>query len=149
MEFARDAAIEAFRDYAIEDLSTLPPEEGFVRLLDFYDQVAANGAAPAEEDGDMLLFQFGTYEWFGNPRRFELSLTRQVIYPDGEDQEIWQLRLTYFYEPAPALDSLKGNEWCHEREGLEGFRTAILASPALVACSKLEIVDVALNWEQQ
>lgn len=46
-----------------------------------------------DEDGDMLLYQWGTYDW-GAGRWFEINITRQFIPSDGAEDEILQLSLT-------------------------------------------------------
>ena len=54
-------------------------------MLDFFEHVPATDVA-SHDDADMLLFEFGTYAW--NDGRFSTSLTRQLIYADGDDDDI-------------------------------------------------------------
>ena len=51
-------------------------------MLAFYASERCDGCV-LEEDGDMLLFQWGTYNW-GDSTHFELNITRQLM-PGGED----------------------------------------------------------------
>ena len=70
------------------------PDIGLRALIDFYASIRADGCEP-DADQDMLLFQWGTYDW-GDGEHFEIDLVRQVIVPDeADDDAIWQLHLTY------------------------------------------------------
>lgn len=66
-----------------------------------YDKVKYPKCRP-ENDGDMLLFQYGVYDW-GSGRWFEVRMVRQFIveswrrHPDYARME--QLDLTLFYPP--------------------------------------------------
>lgn len=59
-----------------------------------------------EEDGDMVLFQYGTHDW-GSGEFFEVDLVRQLMPPCEDDEEdddvIFQLHCTFRYVPTEAL----------------------------------------------
>src|ERR1700752_33284 len=87
------------------------PVAGFSRMLAFYGDVRVDDASP-EAYSDALLFQWGSYDW-GHGPQFEVDLTRQVIRGSGEDDEIWQLHMTYRFAPSEALRNLgSGDRWC-------------------------------------
>ncbi len=117
------------------DDQNLAPDDAFDRLLDFYDSHRAKDAMSLDEDGDMLLFQFATYDW-GEGANFSVSLLRQFIVAKGEETEIWQLILEYSCAPNDRSAKL-GNEeeWCRHPSELPAFRNHILSSPAMSACS--------------
>src|SRR5262245_18431850 len=53
-----------------------------------------------DSDGDMLLFDWGTYSW--NNDRFSYDFTRQLIVDgDSDDDELWQLSLTLLFDAEP------------------------------------------------
>lgn len=58
---------------------------GLTVMADFYGQVRVGGVNMGE-DGDMLLFQWGTYSW-GEERCFEVSVVRQLILPSLDDDD--------------------------------------------------------------
>src|SRR5262245_16535664 len=94
-----------------QELASLRPAQGFVAMFDFYMAEPADGCA-VEADVDMLLFEWGTYNW-GSGESFELNITRQWMAKDAADEEPWQLRLTFHFEPSGALRRLgAGNRWC-------------------------------------
>ena len=119
------------------------PDVLFSSLLDFYRDERVEDCR-IEDDGDMLLYQWGTYDW-GQGRWFDLSITRQFIPEGGEDDEIFQLLVSAKYSPTPDLDSLgSGNRWCGSPDELSQFDEFVSASAALKKladqpCDKLEV----------
>lgn len=121
--------------------------EAFELLMRFYEQHRAIDAAPIDHDGDMLLFQYGTYDW-GNGERFSISLTRQLIVPHSEDSDIWQLELSFSYLPNETLRSFQnGDKWCGNPDQLDAYRSSVLNSPVFIACSSDRAETVNLTWE--
>lgn len=114
-------------------------------MLAFYGDVRAEGCDLAH-DGDMLLYQYGTWDW-GKGRHFELNITRQFIVEGGEDEDIWQLSLTFVFAPSPALQAVRSdNRWCHSPDGRDELRTFILATPAYTIAVATPILRVDLNY---
>jgi hypothetical protein len=93
----------------------------------------------------MLLFQWDTHNW-GQGQFFNLDITRQLII-DGvaEDDNIWQLSLTFKFTPTDALRDLGSrNQWCANLDQLEEFEEYIRDSTAFqaVAHHQADIVDL-------
>jgi hypothetical protein len=114
--------------------------------LDFYEQVPASGLADASQ-ADMLLFQFGTYDW-GDGDYFEVDITRQFIISGEEgDDAISQLNCTLFYRPTDAFQSMgKGNRWCESREGVADFKAFIVASDAYLRTAAASPIKRKILW---
>lgn len=138
------AAFEAFTAARGIALSSSKPRDGLAQMLAFYESVRADGCAGP--DGDMLLFQWGTYDW-GEGRRFELNLTRQFIEQELEgDDAISQLSLTYKFDATPERDALgEGNRWCHDLAELAAFRVFVLASPPYATLADSPPVSVEVD----
>ena len=110
-------------------IASVRPAEGLDAMFGFYRDVRADGCR-LESDGDMLLFQWGTYDW-GNGEHFELDITRQLVSGSGEDEDVWQLHLTFRFAPEATLRAQgAGNRWCHSPSELEDFAALVRASPA-------------------
>ena len=105
------------------------PERLFSAVLGFYEDTRIEGTN-LDDDGDMLLFQWGSYDW-GQGLQFELDLTRQAIPAGQEDSPIRQLRCTYRYDPTHFNDIVAGSQWCHSPSQLDEFRQFVLGSRAL------------------
>ncbi len=118
-------------------LETITPSKGIDLMLEFYEQDAVDGCRN-DGQGDMLLYQWGTYDW-GDGESFELDITRQLIFGEGEDEDIFQLSLTFKFVATTELRQIaSGNRWCSSREDLEGFRKFIHHSvPFLTANEEL------------
>ncbi len=115
-------------------------------MTDFYLEERADGCGVGG-DGDMLLYQWGIYDW-GEGESFEFDITRQLIRGDGEDDEIFQLSLTFRFRPTASLTRLgSGDRWCHSLGELEGFRAFIHSSAPFLAV-RHEIADsVKLEYD--
>jgi hypothetical protein len=153
--FASADTLVAFRQRVGVQVERMPLPVGFETLIRFYQECRAADALPVEEGGDMLLFQWGTYDW-GQGESFEINLTRQIIFPADEadnvsgddDPEIWQLRLTYYFSPQDALRTLgEGNQWCERPNDLPSFRATVLSSPHVALAAKYDSKHVELLWE--
>lgn len=114
-------------------------------MLGFYQNDRADGCL-IDQDGDMLLYQWGTYDW-GKGESFELDITRQFIENASEDENIKQLSLTFRFHPTEGFRQIgEGNLWCSSPEGIEVFRAFIFDSPAFSAISSAESWKVALEF---
>src|SRR5207244_1166742 len=112
--------------------ATVAPAAGVEAMLAYYAEERADGCDLAR-DGDMLLFQWGTYEWWGQRPAFEVNITRQLIVADDEETEPQQLRLTFRFEPAAGAAAGAGNRWCESPDGLPEFRRFVAGSAAMQA----------------
>ncbi len=141
---------KAFKSYLKERglvEKKLTPETGFAAMCDFYSTVKFDWAAPDEDDGDMLLFQYGSYDW-GEGKNFELNLTRQVMQAsDDDDEKIFQLGLTFAYESGPFAKIKSFNQWSSDSEDLEEFQEMIKASKGFVAASKASPTKIKIDAE--
>lgn len=126
-------------------------------VVDDLDAVSAVGSMLAfyasdrpadctQADGDMLLFQWGIFDWGSGPT-FEYDITRQLITAPGEDEDIWQLSLTLRYPPDEECARLEsGNRWHAAPEDLEEFAGFIARHPATVYATAHRVVRVQLDW---
>ncbi len=93
-------------------------------MIDFYVGVRAEDV-DLENGGDMLLFQWGTYDWGSGPI-FEYDVTRQlvreVVDEDDADDAFWQLSLALHYVPTAETHATgSGGLWCSTLDGVDEF----------------------------
>ena len=122
--------------------------DGCDALFDFYRDNRAGGAVfEQHDDADMLLFQWGTYDW-GEGEYFSLNLTRQLICCEqAEDDDIWQLSLSFEFEPNDELRALgSGSKWCHALPELPQFREYVHRSGAFTICTQHQIRRTVLDY---
>jgi hypothetical protein len=147
----RDArrSLEEHASHQGLDLAFIDPAGAVDVMIHWYETVGADDAAPSDEDGDGLLFQWGTYE-FEEPRTFQYNLTRQLISYEDDEQVIWQLSLTLHYEPSTESGNLRGDRtiWCFARADIPAWRAAVRASAASSYVARRRPVHAAVTFEQ-
>jgi hypothetical protein len=133
-------SVQAFEDFAIArgvDLHSSTPREGIEAMLEFRAAIAC-----AVCSDDMLLYQWGSYDW-GAGTHFELNITRQFVEAEMEDDDaISQLSLTYKYKPSKELEAL-GASNCWEDDPPD-FRQFILGSAPFMAVADAKPDQVEL-----
>lgn len=144
-----DSAAE-FRRFLQQRSVTLEPAalpELVEAVLAFYQTVPATDPVNALQ-ADMLLFQYGTYDW-GEGENFEFDITRQFIVSDDEDDDaISQLRCTVRYKATSDLRAIGGADlWCETKQEMATFRSAILNSPAYALAQNDCPRAVVISWE--
>jgi len=125
----------------------LTPRLAAAAALDFYEGRRAMGC-DVEADADMLLFQWGTYDW-GEGEHFEIDFTRQFMVPQGDDDpDLRQLSLTFRF---PATDLLRGlgagDRWCRSPSEVGDMRAFIEAAPGFAAVADRADGAVSLRIE--
>ena len=116
-------------------------------FLDYYRTVPFE-TADVENDGDMLLFEYGIFDW-GQGEYFQIGLTRQLIeqHDDEEEEEdhMYQLRVTLFFRPTEFAPVGDFNKWSSGCSDLDEFKGVIVTSAGYQAALnhtpiKLEIM---------
>jgi hypothetical protein len=128
-------------------IDAITPRRALDAMFAFYAEQRADGVV-IEEDGDMLLYQWGVYSFTGT-ESFQLDITRQFIVTDDGDDEPYQLHLTLHFAPTDALRQFdRGGEWCHSPDELPEFRKLVEASGPFVALADAKPLRVKLRFEQ-
>jgi hypothetical protein len=142
-------SVNAFEEFVESRGGALPAltvRTGAAEMLSFYESVSPTGCA--NENGDMLVFQWGTYNW-GDGTQFEINITRQFIESAAEDDDaISQLQLTFKFPPDKDTAALgDGNRWCESQSETQQFREFIFSSRAFLANADLDPPGVSVHHE--
>jgi hypothetical protein len=139
-------AFEKFVENRGGALSALTVRTGAAAMFSFYESVRPTGCT--DDNGDMLLFQWGTYNW-GDGIQFEINLTRQFIESGAEDDDaISQLQLTFKFPPDKDTAGLgNGNRWCNSQSETQKFREFIFSNRAFLATADKEPPGVSVHHE--
>lgn len=125
-------------------LESLTVTAGVLAMLAYYAEERADGC-PVEGDRDVLLFQWGTFDWGTGPA-FEVDVTRQLIRDDTNEDEIWQLRLVFRFERSVGSEAGQQNRWCGSQDELPEFRMFVTESAALKAVAQKTAMSVELLY---
>lgn len=102
---------------------TITPDIAIDAMMEFYNEHKPPTPDEENPDSDMILFQYGTYDWDGKGAKFELDFTRQIADPDGD--EFFQISLTLYYKPADIGDIKASNRWSINDPTIEDWLTTI------------------------
>ena len=124
----------------------LTPADATRLILAFYRQVRATDR-PLDEDGDMILFQWGAFD-FGEGETYRYNITRQFIISGSEgDDGMSQLSLTVHFAVTEALRALKkGSRWCSSPAQADGLEQFIRSHEATAAVASLTPLRTTLAW---
>lgn len=142
-----EEALRSFLEGKGVNLASLSPQSFLPVFICYYREVEFP-ELDRLQDQDMLLFQYGTYDW-GDGRFFEIDFTRQFyeFETTTEDHEIHQQSVTFYYEPR-AFEKIESfNAWSNEFSDLTGFEEVIAKSIGLVRALDEPIVRLAITVE--
>ena len=126
-------------------LTSLLPKAGIESMLSFYADVRMEGCA-LDADGDMLLFQWGTYD-FGEGLAFRVDITRQLIATTSDHGDMRQMNLVFLFPPTPESGALgAANRWCYKPRALSHFRQFVMESPVVRAFGQRRPGKVELHY---
>jgi hypothetical protein len=149
-------SLQEFKDYlrkSEKGTNEINAEDAIRIMCSFYEDIRCNEVS-FETDGDMLLFQWGTYDW-GNGEHFEIGFVRQFSIPEPKDEDvefdgegIWQLNMVLHYPPEESLKGIKpGQIWCHSPDEIEPFVGSILQHSATLAVKSTKPETVEMGFE--
>jgi hypothetical protein len=107
-------------------------------VIAFYRDQRADGCV-IEDDGDMLLFQWGP----GHAGGFEVDITRQLM-PVGQDDPL-QLHLTARFA---AREDRAGHIWCASPAAIDAFRAEISGKDVYRALAG-SVPEAWRQWTEQ
>jgi len=127
-------------------IEALRAAEAVQQVLAFYRTRRFDRCDP-EADGDMLLYQWGVFDWGEGPS-FQFDLTRQFMIADAlGDEGMSQLSLVLHYALTDALSALPaGNVWCMSPRKADAFERTVLGSAAYAAVAGISPEHVELRW---
>jgi hypothetical protein len=139
------AAFEEVIEALSPDINRLLPEDGIRGLVKFYQMERIDGC-DMENDGDMLLFQWGIYNFTGK-NEFQINITRQLLLL--EEDEPYQLSLTFYYDVNDDNSTIKaGNFWCNNVKDISGFLRMIDKNSTYQVLKDKKAAKVEMTYDQ-
>ena len=122
--------------------NNITPETALTSILDFYKNYKTDTESENTDD-DMLLFQYGTYDWDGTGKKFEFNLTRQII--DPNDEEYHQVKLTLYYNAADIGEIESFNLWSIDRPTIDDWKKVIMETEGFNRATKIKPFDYRIE----
>lgn len=128
--------------------STITPDVAIQSIKEFYDTFK-HPKIDADEnpDDDMLLFQYGNYDWSGTSKKFEFNVTRQIAMTD--DDEFFQFSFTIYYENNYDTAKIESfNLWSEDFESIESWLNEIKETDGYRVASNLKPLDYIIELRE-
>ena len=139
---------EKFISQSGAKIATLTPAVGIYLMFEFYKQIRADNC-PVDEDGDMLLYEWGIYDW-GEGSYFQLDITRQFIETGFEgDDGISQLSMRFYFYPSEEFKQLEwGNHWCISPTELSEFKSYVTTNAAYLKVANANPTKLDIEYSK-
>jgi hypothetical protein len=122
------------------------PAQGIEAMICFFRDIQPE--SPVVEGGDMLLYQWGSYDW-GNGPSFQLNITRQFIEVIDEEEVMSQLGLTFHFAPSDQMKAFGAkNQWCETKGVLTEFVVFIHQSAPYLTLKDSAAKRIEVNWNR-
>ncbi|MBK6853812.1 MAG: hypothetical protein IPG93_20065 [Burkholderiales bacterium] len=135
----------------MNELSGLTPHDGIRLMVSFADRVKYPHDATSPY-GDTLLFEYGVFDW-GKGENFELTITRQVIFPFTNpieaDDHIIQISITFRYEPTAFRDLTNMTMWASDLPPKQSMENFVNASPGYLVAADMVPKEIQLHSSAQ
>lgn len=96
------------------------------------------------QDEDMLLFQYGVYDW-GNGKKLEIDFVRQLM--ENEDSII-QIHITLKYNYKDEFEDIKSySKWCSGIENIDSWKKEILSISLIEKYNEMDADSVEVFSE--
>ena len=92
--------------------------------ITLFNEIKVKGVDYSENESDMLLFQYGRYNWGdekGEHANFDITRQFQLV----DDDEFYQLSLSLIYDPSAMSEKDSYNSWSADFSMLEDWVTNI------------------------
>ncbi len=118
----RDLEAEFRRHLDLQDtlLAKNSVKSALKSVVDFY-RLARFQDCKLDDNGDMLLFQWGIYDW-GDGKFFDIDFTRQLIDCKNDDRPITQVSFRIAHPVVEDMTNIPpGNFWCEHLDFANRF----------------------------
>jgi len=130
-ELTKDIVENTFKQKVndlVTDKNRLVVNELFQLVIDFYKEYQIQNVDSTIPDNDMLLFEYGIYDWQdGKGENFTISIVRQFYIEDEESDGFSQLHLVLYFDK----DEFKGveasaNKWSLDFESIDEWKQYVI-----------------------
>ncbi|MBK8806954.1 MAG: hypothetical protein IPO21_10045 [Bacteroidales bacterium] len=132
----------------LETETNLTPDNLIEISVKLYADIQAKGISiEDDEENDMLLFQYGTYNWGDElGEHFSFDITRQFM---NEAGDVYQLSLTLVFDPQEFEDVESINSWSPDFESIEEWIEDIKTTQGYEMAKSQTIKSYKLLFEKQ
>ena len=131
-ELTRDIVESTFRQKVNDFLNEVKSpvvNDWLLLVINFYTNYPIQNVDSAIPDNDMLLFEYGIFDWQdGKGENYTIDITRQ-FYIEAENSEgFFQLHLVLYYNSEDFRSSRSSDRWSVDFENVEGWKNYVVNS---------------------
>lgn len=131
----------------IREKEILTVDEMIDIAINLFKKIRVDKIDYTEPFNDMLLFQYGVYDWGDeNGNHFSFDITRQIITP--EEDEPYQLSLILIFELSAFLKIKPYDIWSNDFNSMEDFVDHIKSTSGYKLASKVTAKKTQLLFGQ-
>ena len=105
-------------------------------LINEYENIQIGNIDQENPDKDMLLFEYGNYDWDGNGLKFEISLKRQIFLKNIDECGYYGWRI--FFKTKNIGEINNYSKWCFNKNELANWKSIIKSTKGFVKASEIK-----------
>jgi hypothetical protein len=126
MVLTKDNIESVFKE-KVNELSAITVNTCLDLIVDFYNNNLISDVDTNYPESDMLLFEYGTYDWQdGKGENFSIGLTRQFYTGKIGEGELFNLQLLLYYDKDNFDETEPYNKWSDEFDTIEDWAKNII-----------------------
>jgi len=121
--------------------------EGLLHILtEEFKKTFIKGTDEENPDSDMLLFEYGNYDWTGDGLKFNISLKRQIFLKNLDESGYYGFRI--YFDPDKVKSTDRYSNWCENKENLNNWKKEIKSTEAFQKVLDIEFDQIEFELEK-
>lgn len=122
-ELTKDSIENAFKEKVSESLTV---NNALQFVIDFYTNYEIKNVDTTIPDNDMLLFEYGIYDWQdGKGKNYTIDITRQFYIENEDSDGFSQLHLMLYFNSEEYKNIEAANKWSIDFESIEDWKVFV------------------------
>ena len=105
-------------------------------IINEYENIQIENIDQDNPDKDMLLFEYGNYDWNGNGLKFILSLKRQIFLKDMDECCYYGWRIFFKTKDIGEINNF--SKWCFNKNELMNWKSKIKSTKGFLKASEIK-----------
>lgn len=130
----------------IEDSKVLNIKSLLELMVNEYLTIEIDKIDKNNPDRDMLLFEYGNYDWTGEGEKFNLSLKRQIFVKNSDECGFYGIRIYYNTKKIGQIEDF--SKWCMNSNSITEWKSIIENTDGIKKVENLEFLKMEFELEK-